>query len=874
MLACCIGLLPSRQAAGQDTVRLRNGRSFATEIVEINDDYFLFRNDARVDSVYRLNKADVASISYKSGFREVYGEATAPAFDTITLNTLNAVEGRIVEVQEKGIVFRDGEGELAANRFMAFDSIAYIHYANGFAEKYNDLQIHTVGGQIIGEKAAIAAPRNDTVFLLDAAPVPGFVTKIGKDTISVARILPMHSSLTSIPRGEIARILYANGYTDTYNGPTSPSAPAPAVATSKPTAKPETTLTAHYASYSDETLRKIPLTRAIPAGAAAESVQSLDLSYRKLISLPPGVDNLPGLLILNLDHNNFKSVPEVVFGIQSLYWLTVNNCQLKSMGDIPRKPDSSNLALISLVGNKLSSVEGNLFLFPNLQHIDLSGNLIKTVHNPSRKATVNTHIESINLSHNQLRDVPGALSRITHLADLNLSFNHIRHIEPADLALNELQKLNLSGNPLEGDGREIFTIHSLQEIDLTGTLLTSISDSLRHEQALTVLRLPSNLRSFPSFLGEVKSLKELALAGDKNIHQFPTEILELNRLENLNLSSTPIGSLPEDIGKLRRLKTVSLAGCGLSTIPASLFNLARLQRVDLSQNNIRSIPGTLGSLAQLEFLDLESSPVEEASLLKLKQALPYATIKYYSPELATNYESKPLPADDQQQFVNLFQQCDQGNVNSCYLLGDLFEKNGDYGYALSIFYRIADNLSPEGSAQHAVAANRIAEIYDDADNKRAYVSVYKRKQYADYNDYVTNLNHNRALTIYCRVCQETAADASAYQVMQKACAKASLIYNELYKNLAAIFEQNSQEIQRLIGGAATMATVGEGGNYMMNTATTTGGVYVGGALSLFATVSKTAKETKSQHLQEDNNRLRGVIEETRQKAEAYINMKP
>jgi hypothetical protein len=45
-------------------------------------------------------------------------------------------------------------------------------------------------------------------------------------------------------------------------------------------------------------------------------------------------------------------------------------------------------------------------------------------------------------------------------------------------------------------------------------------------------------------------------------------------------------------------------------------------------------------------------------------------------------------------------------------------------------------------------------------------------------------------------------------------------------------------------------------------------------LSLFATVSKTAKETKSQHLQEDNNRLRGVIEETRQKAEAYINMKP
>lgn len=907
LLACLFTF--SSGARAQDTVRLRDGNSLITQIVEVGDNYFLYKNrdGDRKDSIDRFSRESVLSIKYKGGYEEVINKPNpATNFDTLTLVNTSTILGKILEVQEKAVSVRTvaDNKELVEN--IGFDSIANIHYSNGYTEKYNDVAVKTISGTLVTE-SSFTNHRPDTLVLLKGGILTGYVTEIGDESIKLASLERSKPGIADISKSEITRVVYGNGYIENYaaaapvpeaprtagakpaapkTAPTDPPVPdavanadvpkkqdSPAAAERKEAAVPALPAV-KYSFFDEETLKKLPAFFYLPANTTSANIRSLHLEGKSLGSLDDRVTSLRNLLVLDLSRNNFKEVPAVVYDIPSLYQLRVDNCQLKDIGDIPANADSDNLALVSFTNNKISSVDGNFFSFPNLKKVDLSYNQIKNIHKANKRTKINTTIQVIDLSNNRLKEIPPVISRVTGLSALELGHNMIQKIDYGDFTLKNLEMLDLSYNPIADPGKELYDIRTLKYLNLTGTLITDLSDSIAKLTALNTLLLPDKLRSLPPGIRNNKELKVLELADNPNFSSFPQALLNLTRLESLNFNGTKIHRIPDEIDQLKRLKLISFSNCGLSSVPPGLFSLPRLQRVDLSQNNIRSIPGELGNLAQLELLNLENSPVDESSLMKLKKAIPYAYIKYYSPELGLNYESKPLSQDAQKEFLALLTQYDGGNMNACYQLGELFEKNDDYGYALSVFYRLAYVISAEGTAQHAIAASKIAEIYDDAGNSKSYNSIYKRKEYENYNDYTSSLDRNKALNIYCKVCTENAADNAAYQVMQKACARASIVYEEMRKNLLRIFEKNASEIERLIGGAGNMGQVGAGGDYMMNTATTEGQVTLGAALSIFGKVAQTTKESKAAGLQQENLRLKEVIEDLQNKAKYYIEFKP
>lgn len=456
---------------------------------------------------------------------------------------------------------------------------------------------------------------------------------------------------------------------------------------------------------------------------------------------------------------------------------------------------------------------------------------------------------------------------------MDLRKNMIRRATFSGNDLTQLEYLNLSDNPINEFSPGFFTQASLQELILTGTLITQLPDTLTRLKNLRVLALPQTLKTIPKTLGDITTLRSLSCMYNPNIKSFPETVLNNARLEYLLLDGTKINKLPSNLSdKLKRLKQLSLSNCGLTEIPENLFELQRLKQIDLSNNRISVIP-KLGSLPQLEFVNLENVTIEAASLMNLKTAVPFARIRYFSQELGMNFESKPVENNEEATFQAQAKKCAGGNVNACFELGQSFEKNGDYGFAFSLYNKIALQLTDEGSAQHALTYYKIAELYDDTHNKKAYNSIYKRKVYNDYDDYNSNLKYNRSLSLYCKLCEETPKDAEALVWIKKGCAKASLIYNETADNLKNIYEENRKEIIRLLGSAGDMANVAASGNYLMNTSTSNAQTIVGGLASIFGSVSKSVKEDKSEKKKRDNERLKDEMQTLLQKADYYLTLK-
>lgn len=887
----------SGTAFGQDTISLKNGRIRIGEVTEVGDDYVLFRQPGSGkagDSLLRFDRTEVLGVAYKGGYREVFSEVPdASTPDRIQLVNAREIKGRILEVEEKNIVFKLSSYSADSIQRLSVDSVARIVYSNGYEEQYNELNVKTVTGTPLRVAGGVNQ-RFDTVRLIKSPPIVGYVTEIGDELISIAAGEPGNPAVQQVPKSEVRLIVYSNGYVENYALPVVdkneadhpedlPKESAGKIAKSRPVTKskhtdkqPETPPppATQFPSYSAEALAELPVTRSLKNVMNPGDVRSLDLSNNNLVTLENRFEGMNHLVQLRLDHNRFKEIPSSVFSLRSLYSLRLDNCLIKKLGDLPKGVDSNALAVFRINNNKLTSVDADVFLLPNLRTLDLSFNEIKHLGSIRKTEHISGGLQFINLSHNRLKELPAVIGKMPGLTTLDLSYNSLKSLTVSTLQKTKLENLNISDNPVSTLEPAFYSLKTLKSINLRGTRISTISDSVSKLSELTSVWLPEQLVAVPAGLKENKNLRELYLEGNTSLTSFPQVLLALSRLEVLSLNGTRIYKLPGDIGKLRRLKRLYLSNSHLNSVPPELFQLPRLQQLDLSGNNITTVPKQLGSLAQLEMVNLENSPVNGESLLTLKRLLPYASIKYYSPELGLNYESKPVPAAFQNQFIELLDQCEQGNTNACYELGRFFENNLDFGLAIKQYFRIAEDLTAIGSAQRALAYFRAAELYNDADNARSYNSIYKRRAYSDYADYNSNSKNNRALTIYCKLCEEEAADENAYKTMQQACAKAALIYNDLQKNLKKIYDFNRSEVERLVGGASGMANLKAGGDYLANTSTSQGQSVAGGIFQIVGIIGKSSKESKAERIQNETIRLKDEIEKLRQLEEYYVGKKP
>ncbi len=161
--------------------------------------------------------------------------------------------------------------------------------------------------------------------------------------------------------------------------------------------------------------------------AAREKSKRLDLSYRKLKSLPPEIGKLTNLQKLELQNNQLSSLP-------------------------PELGQLTNLTDLYLYNNQLSSLPPELGQLTNLEWLNLQNNQLSSL--PVEISQL-TNLEWLALPNNQLSSLPPELGQLTNLRKLYLNNNQLSSL-PSELGnLKKLEWIAVNANPLTSPPPEI-----------------------------------------------------------------------------------------------------------------------------------------------------------------------------------------------------------------------------------------------------------------------------------------------------------------------------------------------------------------------------------------------------------------------------------
>lgn len=123
----------------------------------------------------------------------------------------------------------------------------------------------------------------------------------------------------------------------------------------------------------------------------------------------------------------------------------------------------------------------------------------------------------LNLSHNNLTELPPEIGSLILLRDLDVSSNRIEKIDPAISTCIRLRRLSLSNNELVDIPSELNACVMLEEINLTNNRLVEIPESLATLPALSELRLDNNnLTQLPTSLSLMPTLSAVTCADNNS----------------------------------------------------------------------------------------------------------------------------------------------------------------------------------------------------------------------------------------------------------------------------------------------------------------------------------------------------------------------
>ncbi|KAM3394158.1 hypothetical protein P3S68_003160 [Capsicum galapagoense] len=381
-----------------------------------------------------------------------------------------------------------------------------------------------------------------------------------------------------------------------------------------------------------------------PSLMNASRLETLDLSFNLLQgNIPEGIGNLHNVnWWLGIQHNQLTgSIPFTIFSISRIEVIEFTGNSLS--GSLPNGLCNGLLILkeLYLYDNKLHghmpTSLSNWLRVVSLFNNNLSGTL------PSNIGSILPNIEELYLDNltNLVRTIPHSISNCSKLTILELSGNKLTGLIPNSLGyLTHLQILNLGRNNLTSDSSLSFLTSLTNNRNLTVLILSY--NPLNGILPASTGNLSTSPRKFyaknckiigriPNEVGNLISLLDLVLSGNKLVGSIPTSIGNLRNLQRFNLSSNKFtgfigdhlcklqhlgdiylgqnqfsGSLPYCLGNITSLREIHLGSNKLSSnIPPSLRNLQDLVVLDLSSNNmVGSLPQEIGNLKAVTKMDL------------------------------------------------------------------------------------------------------------------------------------------------------------------------------------------------------------------------------------------------------------------------------
>lgn len=259
---------------------------------------------------------------------------------------------------------------------------------------------------------------------------------------------------------------------------------------------------------------------------------------------------------------------------------------------------------LSLYNCRLDALPPVVFGMPRLRKLEVSANQLREI--PAQIGQLKG-LRVLNLISNQIAELPPQLFELTQLTELDLRNNQIKALPPAIGRLKNLQRLYLGGNALEELPPEIGQLRELTLLDIQKNRIKRLPPRLSRLANLRQLRAAHNhIGRLIKPLFQLTSLDVLDLSHNR-IRTLPPGISRLQRLTELHLGHNLLEKIPESIGQLPVLRRLLLGGNKIATLPPSIGQLQWLALLSLEKNRLAALPENIGQCRRLEKLLLSNN---------------------------------------------------------------------------------------------------------------------------------------------------------------------------------------------------------------------------------------------------------------------------
>ncbi|KAL0086761.1 hypothetical protein F4703DRAFT_1848485 [Phycomyces blakesleeanus] len=309
-------------------------------------------------------------------------------------------------------------------------------------------------------------------------------------------------------------------------------------------------------------------------------LRELDMSHNRLTELPP-MDNLGRLEILLLGNNKLESLPESIGQLSHLRKLHVNDNQIT---ELPAMEAWQRLEELLVFQNRLTILFSD-YPLPSLTRVDARHNQLKELSESSLELP---KLLEIFLSHNTLGNADlRMLTCAPQLQTLDLSWNDLDDLPPAVFEVQSLRRLDLGSNRFMSLPSRIGSLRNLQVLTWEGNPMRSIPKGTSATELIEILR--SQLAAENGDLGKDDNEDE-GVEGDYETNHGGS-VAEGGRAKG--------PALPPQSQKSASAKTLDLANQNLDDFPQSFVSQIDFEPVNiqLHHNLLSSFPLNLSSFA-------------------------------------------------------------------------------------------------------------------------------------------------------------------------------------------------------------------------------------------------------------------------------------
>jgi len=160
---------------------------------------------------------------------------------------------------------------------------------------------------------------------------------------------------------------------------------------------------------------------------------------------------------------------------------------------------------------------------------------------------------------------------------------------------------------------------------------SDLQEALKNPDAVIRLSLrKQKLKAFPKEILQLRKLQYLDLSKN-NIKELPDSITVLQDLQYLIVSRTGLEVLPKNFGGLKNLRHLNLNQNELSVLPYSFGDLENLEVADLWSNNLEYFPDSMNRLKNLREMDLRNILIPAVNQENIQNMLPGTKIHFSPP---------------------------------------------------------------------------------------------------------------------------------------------------------------------------------------------------------------------------------------------------